>query len=116
MPSPASSRVRGGTRTTTTTHGFADSPVATCRHPLRGFGARRGLLLPTGSRTTTHGFADYYPRVRGLTRGYMPSPASRVGVTTRLHHAFAAPWGVGLTRDRIPSRPALRISDLSKNC
>ena len=30
-------------------HGFADSPVATCRHPLRGFVSRFRFL---------HGFAD----------------------------------------------------------
>jgi len=45
-------------------HGFADSPVALCRHPLRGF-------EPTDP-------AIAQPRVRGLTRGFMPSPAPRV--------------------------------------
>jgi len=38
------------------------SRYLTGRHPLRGFG-----------RSTHDG-----PRVRGLTRGYTPSPASRV--------------------------------------
>jgi hypothetical protein len=69
-------------------HGFADSPVALFRHPLRGFGrfvARR----TTGSRThpwlysvTPFGGSDDSlrggPRVRGLTRGFIPSPPSGV--------------------------------------
>ena len=33
-------------------HGFADSPVARCRHPLRGF-TRVAVLV-------AHGFADYF--------------------------------------------------------
>jgi len=44
------------------TPGFADSPGALLRHPLRGFKGIRELL----------------PRVRGLTRGFIPSPASWV--------------------------------------
>src|SRR6185503_16694569 len=59
MPPPAS-RVRA--MDCTLFHGFADSPVATCRHPLRGFARWIATV----------------PRVRGLTRGYMPPPASRV--------------------------------------
>src|SRR6185503_15069978 len=102
MPPPAS-RVRA--MDCTLFHGFADSPVATCRHPLRGF-VRWIALCSTGSRTHPwlhadtrfagsrdglplfHGFADSpvatcrhplrgfarwiatVPRVRGLTRGY----------------------------------------------
>ena len=63
-------------------HGFADSPVATLRHPLRGFARGLPLLPPTGSRThpwlnsVTHfvGSRDSsgrYPRSR--TRGNSPS-------------------------------------------
>src|SRR6185295_2091588 len=71
MPPPAS-RVR--VATTDDNHGFADSPVARCRHPLRGFAS-----TPPKA-----------PRVRGLTRGYMPPPASRVRVaTTDDNHGFA---------------------------
>jgi hypothetical protein len=71
-------------------HGFADSPVALCRHPLRGFIVRFGGA-PTGSRThlrlhtVTHFVGSSSgsavpPRVRGLTRGFMPSPTSWVFV------------------------------------
>ena len=97
MPSPAS-RVRasgaGGH------HGFADSPVGACRHPLRGLvGSIHGRS--TGSRThpwlhAVTRFAGSWdrftagPRVRGLTRGCMPSPASRVGgIDSRPVHGFA---------------------------
>ena len=70
-------------------HGFADSPVATCRHPLRGFASRSLATCTTGSRTHPwlHAVTRFagsrrdsrrLPRVRGLTRGYTPSPASRV--------------------------------------
>ena len=58
-PSPAS-RVRAPPLSI---HGFADLPVALCRHPLRGLGP------PPLSIS----------RVRGLPRGFMPSPAARVG-------------------------------------
>ena len=123
MPSPAS-RVHAE-MLDRRDHGFADSPVATCRHPLRGFGV--------ATSDGYHGFADSpvampspasrvwgrdlgrLPRVRGLTRGFMPSPASRVGVATPgcrrvggLHHGLADcttgsrthPWLYAVTRFR----------------
>src|SRR5687768_10336286 len=55
------------------------------RHPLRGFG----------------GFAHRYPRVRGLTRGFIPSPPSGVGV-----FAHRYPRVRGLIRGFIPSPPS----------
>ena len=92
-------------------HGFADSAVATGRHPLRG------LVSPRSA-----------PRVRGLTRGFMPSPASRVSVACPLDPRVAdslvatgrhplrglvsprsAPRVRGLTRGFMPS-PASRVS------
>src|SRR5213592_4259424 len=55
-------------------HGFADSPVSLFRHPLRGLGSRSMLSPP----------------VRGLTRVFIPSPASRVwGLAPCCHHGFA---------------------------
>src|SRR2546426_7833536 len=69
-------------------HGFADSPVSLFRHPLRGFGVSLHVVT-TGSRThpclySVTRFAGLgsrsmlSPRVRGLTRVFIPSPASRV--------------------------------------
>src|SRR6185503_6323421 len=70
-------------------HGFADSPVAICRHPLRGFLSRRGMH---------HGFADS-PVAK-------PSPASRVhgairtSPTGSLHPRVRGthPWLYAVTR------------------
>src|SRR5947207_1730573 len=97
IPSPAS-RVWG--LTPCCHHGFADSPVSLFRHPLRGFGVSLHVVT-TGSRThpclySVTRFAGLgsrsmlSPRVRGLTRVFIPSPASRVwGLAPCCHHGFA---------------------------
>ena len=73
-------------------HRFADSPVALCLHPLRGL----VLLLPPS------------PRVRGLTRGFMPPPASRVAGAS--FSAFSTgsrthPWLYASTLFRVKAPP-----------
>src|SRR6184192_3970318 len=97
IPSPAS-RVWG--LAPCRHHGFADSPVSLFRHPLRGFGVSLHVVT-TGSRThpclySVTRFAGLgsrsmsSPRVRGLTRVFIPSPASRVwGLAPCRHHGFA---------------------------
>jgi hypothetical protein len=59
--------------------GFADSPVALLRHPLRGLGARP--------------FRRCRPRVRGLTRGFIPSPPSGVYIISQPSHFTARSFG-----------------------